>query len=280
MDENKVEKWFKNVFDGKSNNEVIFIKSNRSLSDLKILQKRNVQFIENVQLNMNMNERARNIIIRTDDSSEFMKMNFAKETIVILEESSIEMLFHAMQKREFNLLSKVEYKFLEEITFEKIMEFEEKSLRDFIAKREWILKKINNHYEELDLDDIDHFLGIYFTRKILIAKFIQRLYRLATLNFIISEKKIGNILKKEFGVSSKTVTLKYIGMTGGTERILNRNRRVYDLNINQIEIDTKKEIAKKLIRLDIKELDINKIAQSTALPIKVIENLYKKAFIQ
>ena len=38
-------------------------------------------------------------------------------------------------------------------------------------------------------------------------------------------------------------------------------------------------IAKKLVKLDIKVLDVNKVSKITELPIKAIENIYKKTFL-
>lgn len=279
MNENRVEKWIENVLKGKDNKEVLFIKTNDSFSNSKISRSMNVELIEFKSLNIKL-DTAKNTIIKIDDSyefCEFMKNNLLNGVIVILEESSIEKLFNAIQERDINIANEIEYKFLEKVTFEDILKYNRDNLRNFVLKREWILKKINSYYEELDLQDIDYFLEVYFTRKILIAKFVQILYRLATLNFIFSDKKVGGIIKEEVGVSSKVVSPKYIRFLGSTEK--SKNARIYDLNINQVEVDTKMNIAKKLVKLDIKVLDVNKVSKITELPIKAIENIYKKTFL-
>lgn len=279
MNENRVEKWIENVLKGKDNKEVLFIKTNDSFSNSKISRSMNVELIEFKSLNIKL-DTAKNTIIKIDDSyefCEFMKNNLLNGVIVILEESSIEKLFNAIQERDINIANEIEYKFLEKVTFEDILKYNRDNLRNFVLKREWILKKINSYYEELNLQDIDYFLEVYFTRKILIAKFVQILYRLATLNFIFSDKKVGGIIKEEVGVSSKVVSPKYIRFLGSTEK--SKNARIYDLNINQVEVDTKMNIAKKLVKLDIKVLDVNKISKITELPIKAIENIYKKTFL-
>jgi type I restriction-modification system DNA methylase subunit len=131
---------------------------------------------------------------------------------------------------------------------------------------------------KFDEEDLEYFLEVYYKRKILIASFIQKLYRLVNLNFLISEKKIGKILCNILNTSSKTVTPKYIGIRGGTKK--NSNTRVYDLNFNQTELDTKIKIATNLLELNLKELDIKQISKITDLLINQVEKIYKKIFIK
>ena len=141
-----------------------------------------------------------------------------------------------------------------------------------------ILKAMNYKYVKFDEEDLEYFLEVYYKRKILIASFIQKLYRLVNLNFLISEKKIGKILCNILNTSSKTVTPKYIGILGGTKKI--SNTRVYDLNFNQTELDTKLKIATNLLELNLKELDIKQISKNTELSINQVEKIYKKIFIK
>lgn len=279
MNENRVEKWIKTVLQNNINKEVVFVKSNDSFTDLKIQRGLNIKFIEFKSLSIKL-DTAKNTIIKIDDSyefCEFMKNNLLNGAIVITEGNSVKNLLNAIEKRDINMVSKIEYKSLEPITFEDILNYDEKRLREFILYRELILKKVNKYYKELNLQDIDYFLEVYFNKKILIAKFIQKLYRLATLNFILSDKKVGGIIKETIGVSSKVVTPKYIRLLGSTEKL--KNTRIYDLKINQLEVDVKMNIAKKLVKLDIKKLDVINVSKITELPIKAIENMYKGIFI-
>lgn len=281
MDKNIIEKWLENAFNSKSNNEVIFIKSNNSFANLNISYGARVEFIEFKLANVKLHFLDGNKIIKLDDNYEFyefMKNNLVNGAIIILEENSVKSLLNALDKKDINAISEIKYISLEKIPFENILNYDEKELRNFILYREFILSKINSHYKKLEEQDIDYFLAVYFQGKILIAKFIQRLYRLATLNFICTDKQIGSIVKKLLDVSSKVVSPKYIRFLGSTEKL--KNTRIYDLNINQVELDTKINIAKKLVKLDIKELDINEVSKITQLPIKAIENIYKEAFIR
>ena len=50
--------------------------------------------------------------------------------------------------------------------------------------------------------------------------------------------------------------------------------------MNQIERDTKMNIANNLVNLNLKELDIKTIAKITVLPVKIIEKLYKKVHLK
>ena len=45
---------------------------------------------------------------------------------------------------------------------------------------------MNYKYVKFDEEDLEYFLEVYDERKILIASFIQKLYRLVNLNFLIS----------------------------------------------------------------------------------------------
>ena len=137
---------------------------------------------------------------------------------------------------------------------------------------------MNYKYVKFDEEDLEYFLEVYYKRKILIASFIQKLYRLVNLNFLISEKKIGKILCNILNTSSKTVTPKYIGILGGTKKT--SNTRVYDLKFNQTELDTKIKIATNLLKLNLKELDIKQISKNTGLLINQVEKIYKKIFIK
>ncbi len=56
--------------------------------------------------------------------------------------------------------------------------------------------------------------------------------------------------------------------------------KVYDLNFNQIEYDTKLNIAIKLLNLDSKDLTVEKISKITELPFCEIEKLYKQKYIR
>ena len=59
---------------------------------------------------------------------------------------------------------------------------------------------------------MEYFLEVYYKRNILIAAFIQKLYRLVNLDFISSSKNIGSLLSEILSTSSKTHTPKQIGV--------------------------------------------------------------------
>lgn len=118
---------------------------------------------------------------------------------------------------------------------------------------------------------IQSILDVYFSKNILIASFAQRLFRLATLDFISSEKRVGGYLSEALNTSSKVVRETHLGIFKNPRKI--SNIRVYDLNVNQVEENIKIRIAKELLALNLKELDVKRITKITDLPLKTVENL-------
>lgn len=151
-------------------------------------------------------------------------------------------------------------------------------MKNFIENREKILQAINDKYTKFDESELKYYLEVYYKRNILIASFIQKLYRLAMLDFISSAKKIGGILSYILSTSSKTLTPKEIGilLTGKKPT----NVKAYNLNINELEQNIKIKIATNLFKLNFKDLDITKISKITELPIKSVEKIYKKMFLR
>lgn len=158
------------------------------------------------------------------------------------------------------------------------MNLNKSDFQRFIVDRENILKTIDEQYIKLEYEDLLYFLEVYYSKKILIASFAQKLFRLATLNFVISEKKVGGSLSEILNTSSKVVTPKYIGIIGGTKKI--SNIRVYDLNVNHREREIRTDIAKKLLAFNLKELDVKTMAKVTDLPLKIVEKLYQMAYLR
>ena len=63
-------------------------------------------------------------------------------------------------------------------------------------------------------------------------------------------------------------------------QILSKLATSYDLNFNQIDYDTKLDIATKLLRLDSKDLTVEKISTIIKLPFYEIKKLYKQKYIR
>ncbi len=280
MNDNKIEEWIKNAFENKVNTQPIFIKDygfdniNKPF-DVKI------NFINLKYLNNDFIPKSNNPIIVVNNTFNFqnsIKEHISKGFIVILDKQSIENLIFGIATKDIYKIKEVQYIFIEPKNLETLLSFNKSDFQRFIVDRENIIKAINEQYIRLDYEDLLYFLEVYYGKKILIASFAQRLFRLATLDFITGEKRIGTSLRKILNTSSKVVTPKYIGIIGGTKKI--SNTRVYDLNVNQIERDIRTDIAKKLLAFNLKELNVKTIAKVTDLPLKIVEKFYQMAYLK
>lgn len=280
MNDNKIEEWIKNAFENKVNTQPIFIKDygfdniNKPF-DVKI------NFINLRYLNKDFIPKSNNPIIVVNNTFNFqnsIKEHISKGFIFIHDKQSVENLIFAIATKDIYKIKEVQYIVVEPIKLETLLSFNKSDFQRFIVDRENILKVINEQYIRLDHEDLFYFLEIYYSKKILIASFAQRLFRLATLDFITSEKRIGTSLREILNTSSEVVTPKYIGIIGGTKKI--SNTRVYDLNVNQKEREIRIDIVKKLFTLNLKELDVKTIAKVTDLPLKIVEKLYQMAYLK
>ncbi|QKF78238.1 hypothetical protein [Arcobacter defluvii] len=281
MKDNKIQNWLENAFNARDNEETIFIRDLSIYYVNKPLYSK-IDFIKLNYKDTDYSVKFKNSIIpitnNIDAFPNLIKKSIKDGFIFIEDEDSIKKLIFAIETKNITICNEIKYSLVKPINLEKILKYSRENLRKFIDDRENILKSINDKYIKFNKEDLEYFLEVYYKRNILIAAFIQKLYRLVNVNFLVSEKKIGEILSNILNISSKTVTLKYIGVIGGTKK--NGNIRVYDLNFNQTELNIKIKIATNLLKLNLKELDIKKISKNTDLSINQIEKIYKKIFIK
>lgn len=206
-----------------------------------------------------------------------MKKIVQKNIILLEDVESINKMIFLLKNKQLEPQSEIKYLLLEKQKFENVLDLEIDMMREFIIVRIHLLKKLSIYFENLDIEYVDSCLDIYKHKKVLLARFIQSLYRLATLDYISTEKSVGATIHTTLGVSSKVIGMKSLKM--GLPLKMIKNHRAYNLNENQIQIDTKMSIAKKLLASDIKELDVSKIANITELPLKNIEKMHRTCFI-
>lgn len=281
MEDNKIKNWLENAFNARDNEETIFIRDLNIYSLNKPLYSK-LDFINLSIKNTDYSIKFKNSIIpitnNMDNFQNLIKKNIKDGFIFIEDENSKKNLIRAINTKDISICDEIKYSLVRPISLEKILKYSKDELRIFINDTENILKAINSEYIKFHEEDLEYFLEVYYKRNILIAAFIQKLYRLVNIDFISSEKKIGGILSYILSTSSKTVTPKYIKILGGTKKI--SNLRIYDLNINQIEQDTKIKIATNLLKLNLKELDIKQISENTGLSINKVEKIYKQLYIK
>lgn len=280
MQDNKLKIWIENGLNNTLNIEVVFIKYEGILNIKKPFNSK-FYCIDTNMINNDCDSKFINSIITTNQIYNFEKLfyNNIKDGFIFIEDKeSIKKFIYAIETKDISICNEIKFSLIKPVSLGIILKYSREDIEIFIKNRESILKAMNYKYVKFDEEDLEYFLEVYYKRKILIASFIQKLYRLVNLNFLISEKKIGKILCNILNTSSKTVTPKYIGILGGTKKT--SNTRVYDLNINQTELDTKIKIATNLLKLNLKELDIKQISKNTGLLINQVEKIYKKIFIK
>ena len=280
MQDNKLKIWIENGLNNAPNVEVVFIKYEGILNINKPNYSK-FDWIDTNRVNSDCSSKFINSIITINQISKLQKLfyNSIKDGFIFIEDKeSIKKFIYAIETKDISICNEIKFSLVKPVSLGIIHKYSREDIEIFIKNRESILKAMNYKYVKFDEEDLEYFLEVYYKRKILIASFIQKLYRLVNLNFLISEKKIGKILCNILNTSSKTVTPKYIGILGGTKKT--SNTRVYDLNINQTELDTKIKIATNLLKLNLKELDIKQISKNTGLLINQVEKIYKKIFIK
>jgi len=280
MQDNKLKIWIENCLNNELNIEVVFIKYEGILNIKKPFDSK-FNCIDTNMINNDCDSKFINSIITTNQIYNFEKLfyNNIKDGFIFIEDKeSIKKFIYAIETKDISICNEIKCSLVKPVSLEIILKYSREDIKIFIKNRESILQAMNYKYVKFDEKDLEYFLEVYYKRKILIASFIQKLYRLVNLNFLISEKKIGKILCNILNTSSKTVTPKYIGIRGGTKKT--SNTRVYDLNFNQTEFDTKIKIATNLLKLNLKELDIKQISKITDLLINQVEKIYKKIFIK
>jgi len=265
MQDNKLKIWIENCLNNELNIEVVFIKYEGILNIEKHFNSKFYCIYTNM-INNDCYSKFINSIITTNQIYNFEKLfyNNIKDGFIFIEdEESIKKFIYAIETKDISICNEIKFSLIKPVSLRIILKYSREDIKIFIKDRESILQAMNYKYVKFDEEDLEYFLEVYYKRKILIASFIQKLYRLVNLNFLISEKRIGKILCNILNTSSKTVTPKYIGIRGGTKKT--SNTRVYDLNFNQTEFDTKIKIATNLLKLNLKELDIKQISKITDL---------------
>ncbi|MGJ0365231.1 hypothetical protein [Aliarcobacter cryaerophilus] len=280
MQDNKLKIWIENGLNNTLNIEVVFIKYEGILNIKKPFNSK-FDFIDTNILQEDFGIKFRNSIITTNKIYKFEKLfyNSISDGFIFIEnEESIKKFIYAIETKDISICNEIKCSLVEPVSLEIILKYSREDIKIFIKDRESILQAMNYKYVKFDEEDLEYFLEVYYERKILIASFIQKLYRLVKLDFISSSKKIGSLLSEILSTSSKTHTPKQIGVVFIGKKPT--NIKAYNLNINEVELNTKTKIATNLLKLNLKELDIKQISKITDLSINQVEKIYKKIFIK
>ena len=206
-----------------------------------------------------------------------MKNNIRRGGIYIEDDRSIEIFINALDINRIDLCKDIKYESIERTDFLTILQ-DKTSLIKFFFDRVEILKKIGIHALDKHIEFYMLVLDYYIKHNVIAANLIHKLYQIVNLDFESSSRAIGDKISLICGVKSKATHISNISMS--LRRYVKSNIKVYDLNFNQIEYDTKLNIAIKLLNLDSKDLTVEKISKITELPFCEIEKLYKQKYIR
>ena len=207
-----------------------------------------------------------------------MKNNIRRGGIYIEDDRSIEIFINALDINRIDSCNEIKYEVIERTDFLTILQ-DKTSLRKFLFDRVEILKKIGIHALDKHIEFYMLVLDYYIKHNVIAANLIHKLYQIVNLDFESSSRAIGDKISLICGVKSKATRISNISMNL-RKYVINNNIKVYDLNFNQIDYDTKLDIATKLLRLDSKDLTVEKISTITKLPFYEIEKLDKQKYIR
>ena len=287
MDENILNIWLEILYENSSNKKILFLKVNtgdtKNFSEsLNIFIRKDISIINiDILKEKNWLEKiGANLIIISDslEPIENMKLILNREIIYIEDVNSINKLVELLNNKSLDYYNEIKYDFLQKVNFEKLINSNLDDIGKFVSDRLSLLEKINCNFGNIDSNFLEICLKNYNSKKLLVASFAQLLYRLANLDFISSAKKIGGKIRQIVGVASNPVNSNQL--QGLNIRLSLRNYRIYDLNEKPFVMDTKIDIAQKLVKLNLKGLDVIKVAQITELPLKKVEKMYREAFIK
>ena len=287
MIENKIKTWIDN--------------SNKNMASSMVILKVNDENIENVFNSIKkLNNRKRHFFVNKIDyiqqENKFslinqiliikknlyipiheMKNNIRRGGIYIEDDRSIEIFINALDINRIDSCNEIKYEVIERTDFLTILQ-DKTSLRKFLFDRVEILEKIGIHVLDQDIEYYILVLDHYIKHNVIAANLIHKLYQIVNLDFESSSRAIGDKISLICGVKSKATHISNIYIS--LRRYVKSNIKVYDLNFNQIEYDTKLNIAIKLLNLDSKDLTVEKISKITELPFYEIEKLYKQEYIR
>ena len=286
MKNEELNTWLENTAKVFSNKEVVFVEGNyqefkdslKSMQDsVTIINLRELKKTKNIPSGINQ------IIILEDYSQEpipidNIKSSISRGIIYIEDENSINKFIDLINNKSLDTTNEVKYELIQKVDFVSLFKKNNLDIKRFIFDRLDLLKKINCNFEHMNIDSLIICLDNYFKNKILFASFAQLLYRLANLDFESSERSIGGNIRRTLGIKSKIINRK--NLVSLKVEQLEKNFRVYDLKENTFVMDTKVDIAKKLVKLNLKGLDVIKVAEITELPLKKVEKMYREAFIK
>lgn len=286
--ENELEKWFDNLTKKNPNKKILFLDNvdSNELSNIKNEYNRNILmknfigilFIDDEIEQQNIIVNKSLVCLRVGDN--FLTDDFFGKEIIYVDlknkvDNSLKDIILGKTNKidfenyEFDYVDKINLKDLiadKDMLLNKIIE--RKKFLKHITGKDFNFDKSNSHFKN-DIAELDKHINILKNKKILTASFAHYLYKIFMLDFSSSATKVGLQISKSLNSKSKTFT--HASLT--EIKSSNYNLKAYDLNINQIEIDTKRKIAENLISLKKEKLDYKTIAKVVNLPEEEVSKI-------
>lgn len=283
MEDNKLLKWINNIYNGEINEEIVIVNFMYKGQITKI----NESIFNNLKINK-FNKILEKKLPEKDCIyyAELIKY----EDIKYLIYSDIKIIFleyylfdDFINDIKNGIFKNHNYFFIERIDFEETIYNDD--LKKFIKKRYQDLPPsldIRGSISKFILENYD--FKLLKENRILTASLSHMLYRMCYLDYTSTQTQVGINISKILNVKSKSLTPKQVKNYFGQNSDKNfKQIRVYNLNINQYVLDTKVNILKKLIKLNIDSLDFKKIFEIVELSnieIKEIKDSEIKSYLK
>lgn len=288
MIENKIEKWINDSKENKAYPILILNVKDEEIGNIfhsikKLNNNKRCFFVNKIDYIQQENKFSLINQILIVKNNPYIFINEIQEQIkrgciYIEDNDSINNFIYSLESNNIDLCKDIKYESIEKIDFLTILQ-DKTSLIKFFFDRVEILKKIGIHALDKHIEFYMLVLDYYIKHNVIAANLIHKLYQIANLDFESSSRAIGDKISLICGVKSKATNISNI-FINLRRYVKSKNIKVYDLNFNQIDYDTKLDIATKLLQLDSKDLTVEKISTITKLPFYEIEKLYKQKYIR
>jgi hypothetical protein len=273
MQQNELEIWLENLNNDVKNETIIFLNENRYISKSNV---NTMGYSENLEYLKKCNY----IIVKDKfqfegkNFNKFFNLTFQKPIIIIKDKESIDKFVKLLQEDENDKKQEkidIKYHLVNKKDFQELLHMDKNELINLLEKEHSYLYTFcpnfiyNEEFISLSIDTLKK-------SNILTASFANYLYKFAYLDFTANTTKVGREIRKLIGVKSKTINhyrTRDIYFPKG------KPFKGYDLNTDKY-LEIKKIIAQKLINLNDKKLDLDKIAEITELPIKEVKKLFNR----
>ncbi len=285
-----INKWFVNLLEGRSNEEILFICDIEILEVIKdfLSKKQNVEY-NILEVNKHMFSNLKNKICYDIDQKLILnKTNKFLDFPVLVIDSDFDI--KNIKNHEKDSLEKKKEFYYCARKYEPIDFIKDRSnkLEHFLLHSANMKIIRNNHYyfklfEGINIEErnyktiISEDIRFFIDSNIITSRLITIVYRVLKLDLSATTTESGRYFRNKTNVRSKIFNIRTLSLYNNVNLALlpkdleEKNFRAYNLSENEIEVKTKKEIARKLLYNQY--LEIDKISEVTGLQTNEIKKL-------